>query len=148
MRARVAYPIAFAALLAGASLYLAGRSGLAIHAAAERLGLPPSPWWPGAPAVLVQVLPDGAWAFALTLLVWRLWWPVRGARGRGFALVAPLLFAGGIELGQAVGLVAGVFDARDLVATVLAFGAAALGVVLASRAPAGARAPPPRAPPR
>jgi hypothetical protein len=82
-----------------------------------------------APAVILGSLPDAAWAWAFGAALSLVW------LGRAWREKAPWLAAGALlalfaEVGQAVGVVPGTFDASDLVAIALGFAA---GAALAGR---------------
>jgi hypothetical protein len=84
------------------------------------------------PAVILGSLPDAAWAWAFGAALSLVW------LGRAWREKAPWLAAGAVlallaEVGQAIGVVPGTFDAIDLVAIALGFAA---GATLAGRSPA------------
>ena len=82
-----------------------------------------------APGLLLGSLPDAAWAWAFGAALSLVW------SGRSWREKAPWLGAGALlalfaEVGQAIGVVPGTFDAMDLVAIALGFAA---GAMLAGR---------------
>jgi hypothetical protein len=73
------------------------------------------------PALVAATLPDAAWAFAIAYTLSSLW---RGpsAVARPAWIAAGFVLGVGWELAQAVELVPGTFDLRDLLASALAYG--------------------------
>lgn len=95
-----------------------------------------------APAVVLGSLPDAAWAWAFGASLALLW------RERPWREKAPWLAAGALlallaEVGQAIGVVRGTFDASDLGAIALGFAAGALLASGVGRAPTPTPAPSP-----
>ena len=82
-----------------------------------------------APAVILGSLPDAAWAWAFGASL-SLVWLGRAWREKAAWLAAGALLALLAEVGQAIGVVPGTFDASDLVAIALGFAA---GAALAGR---------------
>jgi hypothetical protein len=121
---------AFLALVVGAVIYLAWRSGLEIH----RLDIG---WLRAfgnahpAPAWISGSLPDGLWQFAFTLVVAEIWrsqpWDARKLVFVG----VPALAGVGIELLQRVHVFAGTFDWTDVA---LSLAGSAVALVLQARA--------------
>jgi len=96
-----------------------------VHALHDGLALSAS----RAPATLLGSLPDAAWAWAFGAALSLVW------LGRPWREKAPWLGAGALlalcaEIGQAIGVVPGTFDAVDLAAIALGF---ASGALLAGR---------------
>jgi hypothetical protein len=78
-----------------------------------------------APALILGSLPDAAWAWAFGATLSLVW------LGRPWRAKAPWLVAGALlalfaEIGQAIGVIPGTFDAIDLVAIALGYAAGAL----------------------
>jgi hypothetical protein len=80
------------------------------------------------PRVVSGSLPDAAWgwAFGAALgLVWR----TRGWREKAPWILTGAVMTAGVEIGQAVGVIPGVFDWIDLVSMVIGY---ALGAIISS----------------
>lgn len=124
MRARGTFIVAASALVVAAAMYALARKGLRLHDwLVHVVHLPEHPIW--VPEPLRNVLPDALWQFAFCLCVFSMW---RGATSSAIARVciaAPVLIGLGSEVGQALGLIEGVYDTRDLGAMLLATGVAA-----------------------
>jgi hypothetical protein len=145
-RSRIAGGLALAALalLAAASIYATARSGFRLHAWLEALHI-------RAPEVALPAfvrfnLPDALWQYAFTVCVLATW-RTAARRSASWAFVAlPLAIGGATELGQALGVMQGVYDPLDAFAMAIAAIAAVVTVGLprsspSRRAPGG---PPPR----
>lgn len=117
----------FLALVAGGLVYLLWRSptlwmfgwcealGLGRHLASLRAVAEQHepPHW------LLYSFPDGAWAFAGTVVMRGIWVSGKGAMKLFWIFVIPVL-AIGSEIGQRFGFIPGGFDFNDLVACVVA----------------------------
>ena len=119
MKARGTAIVAASAVVAATAMYALTREGLRLHDwLVHVMPLPEHPI--SVPEPLRNVLPDALWQFAFCLCVFSMW---RGATNSTVARVciaAPVVIGLGTELGQAVGLIEGVFDHRDLGAMLLA----------------------------
>jgi hypothetical protein len=126
-------------LAAGVLFYLALRprdivlfawmQHVGLQSAVDALRHAAAPLRPLVPHVLGGSLPDGAWGYAFGAALGAVW---RGARGTPKLawLALGLAITAFLELGQAVGIVPGVFDVADLLAMVGGF---ALGAWLRGR---------------
>ena len=65
-------------------------------------------------------LPDALWQYAFGATMLAMWRGERWHWRKTTFAVAPVVLGAGIEIGQALGIVQGVFDPLDLVASVLA----------------------------
>lgn len=109
-------------LVLGALVYLKTRSTLRLHgwlASFDRGALhAPHGLATHVPAWVKYNLPDGLWQFAFSFVVFALW-RGRGTRRERFVWGAlPVAIGLGFEIGQGLGIFEGVFDWRDLVASV------------------------------
>ncbi len=116
-RARTTLVVAIAALVLGLAAYATMRDGLKLHAWLATLGWV-SPMRNG--SWIANVLPDALWQFAFCSCVFEIW---RGSLRRPLAVLAmavPVVVGLGTEIGQAVGVVEGMFDPQDLIAMLIA----------------------------
>lgn len=109
------------ALALGILAYATLREGLQLHDWLAALGwtaaTPSSSW-------IATVLPDALWQFAFCTCGFMIW---RGSPRRRIAAVGmavPIVLGLGTEIGQAVGVIEGVFDRQDLIAMLIASAAA------------------------
>lgn len=112
---------------AGAAIYAWSKPGVAFLVALERQGLTwPRPRQAGPMAMLLaDRAPDALWAFAFVAFLALVWFDGRESRRRCLAWGT----LGGIyEIGQGLGIAPGQFDGVDLIVSVVAGTAAALGV--------------------
>lgn len=94
-------------------LSAADRWALLPHARAAVAALTPPNW-------VVYSLPDALWQFTFCIVVYRIWSRASAGRLRTAFVVMPAAIGVGCELGQAVGVVQGVFDPVDLALTIVA----------------------------
>jgi hypothetical protein len=110
-------------LLLAAAIYLGARSGLRMHAWASPAEFFVS-WLrgflTGAPAWVRFNLPDALWQFAFCVVLFRLWRDRPPSVEKNLFCTLPLAIGAGTELGQAAGVIEGVFDAKDLAGMLLA----------------------------
>lgn len=140
MRARGIILVALSALLAAAATYALARDGLRLHDwLSHVVYLPAKPL--AMPEPLRNVVPDALWQFAFCLCVFSIWRGSATTLGARLCIAAPIVIGLGSELGQAAGLIEGVFDVRDLGAMILATALAALvaGLNRAAAPPAPAQ---------
>lgn len=121
----VAIVLGVVALALGALIYARYRSEIAAEGWLRDAGLGALPRalrqasraLPALPRRLVEILPDGLFAFAASGLLAALWWEPR--RARTIAVVVGALFATAYEIAQGLGLAPGTFDVADVVAALL-----------------------------
>ena len=115
-------------LVLGGLIYLSWRSpsllmfqwanSLRLDGAVAALRTGAAPFEASVPGWVQNSVPDGLWVYAYTAFLGRIW------RDRSPWLALPAALALGGELGQAVGLVPGVFDVVDVLLMSVAAGAA------------------------
>lgn len=125
MRARAALLHVVAPLAAGVLLYLALRApDIRLFAWMRALSLDPAvaairalaaPVRPHTPGWLAGSAPDGAWAYAFGAALGLMWRGAERRRGARAWLAAGAAITAFLEIGQAAGVVPGVFDPLDLV---------------------------------
>lgn len=95
------------------------------------------------PRFVLGSFPDGAWAFAFGAAMALVWRAERGTLSARVWLALGFVVAVGIEAGQGLGVVPGVFDPLDLLAIALGYAAPTLGSFRTTLPSCASSSPPP-----